>query len=514
MNLVSILHERARSHPDQIAISDRVGGEDRSITFGELSHRVAAGARFLAGHGLQPGDTVLLFHPVRIELYEVLLSLFHAGMTAMLIDPSAGGEFIGHCCRRRAPDAYFGSRLAHLLRLRIRALRGVGRCFHPAGWMPFSTPWSLSREAGKPVPCNPGTPALITFTSGSTGAPKAAVRTHQFLHAQYEALSRSLHLVEGERDLVTLPVFVLANLAAGVTSVIADTDLRVPGQADADAIRSQCHRLGPARCTASPAFFERLLKHPDGPPPFTSLYTGGAPVFPDLLDRLLRALPGAGVHAIYGSTEAEPISEFETTELSEGDRIRVTNGEGLPAGRPVDAIDLIILPDQFGQPLGPFAEEDFRALALPPGKVGEIVVAGEHVLPGYLDGVGDQATKIMVGDRVWHRTGDAGSLDPDGRLWLHGRCAARLPGGFYPLAIEAALRDLPGHPRTALVAHRGITVVVEGQTVPREISDSIRSRFGSTPVRIVCLPEIPMDRRHNAKVDYPALRRQLDKTGL
>ena len=74
--------------------------------------------------------------------------------------------------------------------------------------------------------------ALITFTSGSTGAAKAAVRTHGFLLAQHAVLARDLELQAGEVDLTTLPIFVLANLASGVCSVIPDVDMRAPADAD------------------------------------------------------------------------------------------------------------------------------------------------------------------------------------------------------------------------------------------------------------------------------------------
>ena len=73
------------------------------------------------------------------------------------------------------------------------------------------------------------TPALVTFTSGSTGAPKAAVRTHGFLLEQHRVLAESLRLTPDDLDLTTLPIFVLANLGSGVCSLIPDADLRHPG---------------------------------------------------------------------------------------------------------------------------------------------------------------------------------------------------------------------------------------------------------------------------------------------
>ena len=57
---------------------------------------------------------------------------------------------------------------------------------------------------------------------------------------------------------------------------------------------------------------------------------------------------------------------------------------------------------------------------------GEIVVSGAHVGAGYVGGVGDAETKFRVGEVIWHRTGDAGYLDAHGRLWLLGRCSARI----------------------------------------------------------------------------------------
>ena len=361
-------------------------------------------------------------------------------------------------------------------------------------------------------------PALVTFTSGSTGVPKAAVRTHGFLLAQHRTLSRALDFQDGEVDLITLPVFVLANLASGLTSVLAATNLSKPGSPDIDSVKAQCARHGVTRCAASPAFFDAILKSGKGLPQLKKIFTGGAPVFPDLLRRLGGKLPEAVIDSVYGSTEAEPIAHFSAQDAdSETDSLTAA-GAGLCSGPPVRDISLRVMADEWGKPLGPFDDASFQALEVEPGQAGEIVVAGDHVLKGYLQGIGDEETKIRVGAQVWHRTGDAGWLDEKGRIWLLGRCSEKLPGTVsaeglprdafrYPFAIECALRErFPGI-RMAAMDWKGTRIlVVEGDEM--EGIRETASAFGIVNIRYV--PGIPLDRRHNAKIDYPALRALLE----
>src|SRR5205807_2602319 len=124
----------------------------------------------------------------------------------------------------------------------------------------------------------------------------------------------------------------------------------------------------------------------------------------------------ADVVAVYGSTEAEPIAHISRGELTAEDRYSMVRGCGLLAGHPVSEINLLILADRWGEPVGPFTAEGFAAQCRPAGEPGEIVVSGGHVLPGYLHGRGDEETKFRVDGVVWHRTGDAGHRDDRGRL--------------------------------------------------------------------------------------------------
>lgn len=523
MNLVSLLAERAEMHPDRPALVDSRGGVDRVVTYGELARRMNAGANELQQMGLARGQVVLVFQPVSIELYEFLLAAFHAGLQVMLADPSAGREFLSNCCRRLRPDAFFGSWKAQCLKLTVPEMRRIPISISSGAWFPGARGWRTDSSGPEAVEVGDEEPALVTFTSGSTGIPKAAVRTHGFLLAQHRALSKALEFEEGEVDLITLPVFVLANLASGLTSVLAATDLAKPGSPDVAAVAAQCGKFGVTRCAASPAFFEGFLRSAAALPALKKVFTGGAPVFPDLLRRLREALPDACIHSVYGSTEAEPIAHFPADDANEETVSLTRRGGGLCSGVPVPEIELRIIADQWETPVGPLNDQELVDLAVATGQAGEIIVSGDHVLRGYLGGVGDEETKIHAGGRVWHRTGDAGWIDAHGRVWLLGRCAEKLPAfpaaaGLpddalrYPFAIECALREIFPNLRTAALDWDSRRTLVVGKKCDATEVAAIETKVADLGIgSVINLESLPLDRRHHAKIDYPALRVALGK---
>ncbi len=143
--------------------------------------------------------------------------------------------------------------------------------------------------------------------------------------------------------------------------------------------------------------------------------------------------------------------------------------------------------------------------------IGEIVVAGPHVVPHYLDRAHDATTKIRAGTRTWHRTGDLGYLDERGRLWLVGRAAGTIDdarGTLHPLRVECALAYLPGIARSALAAADGARVlVVEPLPNARVDERAIRAAVAFAQIDRIIVAPVPVDPRHNAKVDYAALHR-------
>lgn len=520
MNIAEILSTRAQLTGP--AIIDRIDGRDRLTSFDALQQQVTQAAALLRQAGLRPGDRVLVFQPMSLELYVALIALFRLGLVAMFIDPSAGLPHIERCCSLFPPEAFIGSPRAHLLRLLSPALRRVPRHFVIGAHLPGAIPWS--RAAGmepyaRIFPAGERAPALLTFTSGSTGQPKAALRTHGFLLAQHQVLQQQFGAQAGEIHLVTMPLFVLANLASGVTSLIAAGNLRRPGSISAGPVLEQIARYRPTRAEASPAFWERLIAdcrrrgvHLSA---LRAIYAGGAPVFPHVLDGLQEIAPGAEIVAVYGSTEVEPIAHVARSALSTDDIAATLAGGGLPVGIPVPQLALRILREQWGRAVGPYNAQTFAAECQPAGVPGEIVVSGNHVLPGYVHGYGDAETKFRVDTTIWHRTGDLGYVDAAGRLWLLGRCSAQINdqlGTLYPFAVECAVSSHPAIKRAAAVQVDGRRVLTLERCEhvpfpgPEALDQAVAwARFDAMRI----YRHLPVDRRHNAKIDYPALERLL-----
>ncbi|MFN0098015.1 MAG: AMP-binding protein [Gemmatimonadaceae bacterium] len=518
-NIAARLIARAALHPDRTAIIEHRGGRATRVSFARLAERVATVGASLRAYGVERGDRVLILVPMSAELYAVLLGVLHAGATAVFVDAWADRKRLDAAVGAAAPKAFVGTWKAQLLRIVSPALRGVPRHFVAgAGALRSASPGAPARSA-------PDDPALITFTTGSTGAPKAAVRTHAFLWAQHEALAAHLKLRDDDIDMPTLPIFVLNNLALGVPSVIPDFDPRRPAEIDPARVWAQMVSERVSTTSGSPAFYERLVGYAERQGmqiPVRALFTGGAPVLPPLARRLSERVAGEA-HVVYGSTEAEPISGIEMRALLEASDSRADSSvpavtidrSGICVGHPVPQVDVRIIRVSDG--VIDLPPSGVRALELPRGETGEIVVSGAHVLRGYLnDPAAERAAKLREGDRVWHRTGDGGRIDVEGRLWLMGRVRERvrredtvwwgLPAETRALAHTSVRHAAylgdgePGHQRAVLV--------VESE---RALDPSFRAELVALvaphPVdELRAVPAIPRDPRHASKTDTEALR--------
>ncbi len=523
MNIIALLDEAALRTPDVAAIIDGPLGKERSTSFADLRTQSMQIAALFARSGVSRGDGIVMLVPMSAVLYAVIAAAFRLGAIPVFIDPEQAAAQLSRCRGALPLKAFVGSPGACLLRLLKPELRAINVAFVSRGWFPGMSSLEAARgnsPLDRAVTDLDDAPAMLSFTSGSTGVPKGLLRNHRLLMATQDILARHLDLRPGSINVATMPALVMANLGRGVTSLIPDVGLRRPGAADPARIAGAITQWKAESLLASPALVEHLADYclALGRPldSLRKVFTGGAPVFPRVLDKSAQAAPLAQIAALYGSTEAEPIALLWREEMSADDRVAIKQGVGLPAGKPIAEISLSILQDRWGQPLADCTDEAMRNAALPAGARGEIAVNGPHVSTGYLQGQGNAETKFRVGDTVWHRTGDSGWLDEQNRLWLTGRCAARVvesSGAVYPLMVEAALADHAQLAQAAFVSHHGqrLLVVELKRGVDRSGLDELASVLAWARIdRVVSLSRIPMDRRHNAKIDYPALLTELD----
>jgi olefin beta-lactone synthetase len=471
MNILEAFQRQVSAHPDRAAIID---GRGRETTYAELDRRASALAASWRDQGLKRGDRVLIALPLDAGLYAGLAALWRIGAVAVLPEPALGLYGLRQAVAATAPRALLAAGLYRLLPVIAPAVRRIGLRLRLDGGGAASEPEDLPPEAA----------ALISFTSGTSGAPKAIVRTHGFLVAQDAAVAPLIDAGgRSEIDLVAFPVFVIANLGQGITSVLPNWRLRDPARADGNAIRAHAERHGVTRLLLSPALAEHLIAS-GFPAKVHTLFTGGGPVFPDLIARIRRLVPALRTIAVYGSTEAEPIAHVEAPDISEADWAEMQSGGGLLAGIPTESARVRIEAD-------------------------EIWVAGGHVVSGYLDPAHDGTSKVKdEAGVIWHRTGDAGRFDAQGRLWLRGRIDGRV-GGLWPFEVEARFRLLPGVRRAALCAtSRGPAIAIEGDAAFLPAWQEAASSLGA---EIVSVRRIPMDRRHGSKVDRLALQRLVER---
>ncbi len=341
-NLAALLDAQAAVRPDHPALLDPAKS---AITFAALQNAVHQGAMLLRKAGLVPGDRVLLYQPISTALYVALGALFHAGLIAVFIDPGMDRAQLERAANALAPRGFLATPRAHLLRLLSPAIRRIPINFTTGGWsLPGTQRWGndahlASTTCAPMAVCDEETPALITVTSGSTGTPKFATRTHGFLRRQHQAIDASLAMAADTVVATTLPIFVLSFLASGVTTLLPNVDLRRPGRVHVPRLLTQMQQAGVNAIAASPAFLDQLARygtdHQLTLPSIRQLYSGGAPVFVDLMDQVTATMPNARFHAVYGATEAEPIATLDHATISQTDRQQMASGAGLLVGTPM-----------------------------------------------------------------------------------------------------------------------------------------------------------------------------------
>ena len=542
MNVASFVLDRARQEPDRPAILFPAGRHEGRVRYeratnGELDTDSDAIAHGLVSAGITRGVRTALMVRPSLELFALTLALFKVGAVPVMIDPGIGLSRLRRCLAEAEPQAFIGIPPAHAARLLLGWARASVRIPVTVGrrWFWGGPTLDALRERGRAhgafevADTGDDEPAAILFTSGSTGPPKGVVYEHGHFAAQVEAV-RGLGTIErGEIDLPTFPLFALFDPALGMTAVIPDMDPTRPGDVDPRRIIEAAEEFGATNLFGSPALLDTVGRH--GEREGTKLSTlrriisAGAPVPASVMARFLGMLPeGAEVLTPYGATECLPVACISSREVLAETAARTDEGAGVCVGRPVPSVDVRILAID-DEPMPRLREDRL----LPPGEVGEIIVRGPQATRRYYnrDAATEEAKIEDPEHGFWHRMGDVGYLDPDGRLWFCGRKSDRVEtagGTLFSVPCEAVFDTHPEVRRTALVsvpappAGPAIPVLcvellpearkADRERILRELLERGERHPHTRGIREVLFhPRFPVDIRHNAKIGRPELAR-------
>ncbi|PID56462.1 peptide synthase [candidate division KSB3 bacterium] len=537
-NIAQALEERAKHAPFQPAVIFPAGRDKQGrakftqLSFQQLNELCDSYAYGLAGYGLTQGTRTLIMVKPGIDLIAVTFALLKIGAVPVLIDPGMGHKAFLQCVTETEPRAMIGIPLAHIIRTIFpRAFRTITH-FITAGRRLFWSGKTLDalRIRGKsPFPAAPTTledEAAVAFTSGGTGIPKGVVYLHGIFKKQLEIMQNDMGIEEGEVHLAVMYIFALFNPALGVTSVIPDMDPRRTAELNPAYLVEAIQTHGVTMSLGSPLIWEILgnycLKQNISLPSLKHIFMFGAAVMPDVIEKFAKVMPQGRIYTPYGATEALPLTMLDAEDILQDTGPKTYQGAGVCVGKPIGGLQVRIIP---------ISDEAIHhwdeSLCLAVGEIGEIVVKGGVVTHRYLNRPQHSAeAKICDHNGVWHRMGDLGYIDQQGRIWICGRKAHRVStpqGLMLPIQCEAIFNRHQDVKRSALIGigkygQQRPLIIIESMPGTQPRSRAVKKAFADSLLilgkqyeasrsiqTILFHSAFPVDVRHNTKIDRLAL---------
>lgn len=493
MTIVDKIKELRSLYPDKTALFDLNTG--KKVTFTQIDEKSNYVCDYLRKKNFKKGDKIVVFIPIGVEFYLILTAIFKMGIQAVFIDPYAGIEHINKCCEMILPDGIIGSRKTLLRGFFLKGIRKIGKKINYIKVMKYSEKFLINEKIEE------NTPALISFTSGSTGFPKIIMRTHKFLLGQHNVLEKNIKFEKETSVYSSFPIFLFSHIATGTTTFIPDLNWKKPAESNFRNIVQQIMENNIQNVILPPAIFQNIVKFCKDEKitleNVQKVYTGGAPVFYSLMKKIKEIFTNAKITALYGASEAEPISVLNFEDITREDIENMKNGEGLLAGKIVNEIELKI--------------EKLDNVKDSSELKGEILVKGENVVNGYLNVEKNP-------DENWHRTGDMGYINRKGQLVLLGRVKGRIQieeNIYYPFTIETAFSFCKNLKKSVLTSKNNKLYLFaernpefKGDLSEDNEIKELKEKFG---IFKIIETEIPMDKRHNSKTDYKRLEDIVEK---
>ena len=491
-----------------------------TLTFSELAAEVAAWQLRLTTAGVQSGDRTLLMVRQGLPLIASAFALFSLGAVPIVIDPGMGLKNFLACVARSRPTALVGIPLARILSRLFRRTFSSVKHRIPADSSLTARLTRANLQNPKPLVVanrQDSDLAAVLFTSGSTGAPKGVCYEHGHFDAQVRLIRATYSIQPGEIDLPLLPIFALFNPALGMTTIVPEIDPRRPADLNPAHLVQAIRQENVTNSFGSPTLWQKIGAHCVAEnitlPTIRRILCAGAPVPASLWSTSRSFLPNGQLHSPYGATESLPLSTISSIEIADQSCEKRPPRPGACVGRPVAEITIkIIAPTDTPLPDLTSARE------LPPGEIGEIIATGPVVTKSY-DALPESTAlaKISSPGGIYHRLGDCGYFDDNGRLWFCGRKIERVTTAQGLLYTEPCEQIFRAHPRAARCALIGLghapdqfpAIVVEtsvldsteGHTLARELRElALTSPSTAAIKRFYFHPKFPVDVRHNAKI--------------
>ena len=423
MDLSDLIDRNAAFAPDKAAIHFA----DRTLTYGDLTQRIAAAARALRSElGVQRGDRVAILalnHPDylvllyacarlgallvplnwRLAVPEQLFILSDASVKVLIVE--RGFAAVIDPVKAALPD-----------------IRVVGLDFAPS----FDELIAAGGGEGRNPHVDLSSPLLIIYTSGTTGRPKGAVLRQEALVWNAMMSQHAHDMVATDHVLTVVPMFHVGGLNIQTTPALqVGATITLHARFAPDAVLAAFTRDRPTLCALVPATIQAVIEHAAWQATdvtcLRALTTGATQVPQGLVDAFTAR--GVPVLQIYGATETCPIAVY--TRVGGDQRAGSTGLPGLVCEARV---------------------VDDNGVEVAPGVAGEVVVRGPNVFFEYWGNADATAEALRDG---WYHSGDIGTRDVDGHFFIHDRKKNMIISGgenIYPAEIE---RVLIAHPDVA-----------------------------------------------------------------
>jgi acyl-CoA synthetase (AMP-forming)/AMP-acid ligase II len=467
--------------------------EGKATSYGELAGAVADAASALRAAGVSRGWRIPLVDDASVLAVASLLGATHIGAATALMNPRlTAGELAA--LMEAAGTAQTG--VVGAPYERVGAAAGISPLLGAPALLGDHGRQRL--EAEEPAP---DLDAVVLFTSGTTGTPKAVPLTHGMVAPRISAFAPSVEPVPAV-SLMCVPLVHIGGMLGLLVALAKGSTTVVQTRFDAGQWLALVGRHRVTSAFLVPTMLYRILEHPDFDrtdlTSLTSLSYGAAPASPELIRRTMAALPGVGLMNTFGQTE----TMGSITALGPGDH----PPERLASvGKPLPGVEIRIVHPTTGEDAAP-------------GTVGELWVRS-NVAVVEQPATGDDPTPPG-----WFRTGDMVSADEEGYLYPSGRLSDTINRGgekFAPSEVEDVVRAHPSVRDVAAVGvidpemgHRvGVAVVVSAPLEIDELRTFCQERIANfkQPERLLIVEELPLT--DFGKVDRKSLRARFAESG-